>query len=151
MCWGLHATVMTAEETVLREAPVPNRMLRQGTAVHFRDGSEEGVRIAFHTRHLPRIEEKILESERTNWPEHPDSLRYREALSDACRKALETGSGRVGFTIEWRTGPEGGGRVTLSWTGGELVLKDLDPDYVSKNLTLILEDRFGITPQQETL
>ena len=139
-----------SEEVVLKTAPVPNRLLRQGDAVYFRDGETLGVRIVLNTRHLDRVKEKILESEKMNWPDHPDSSRYCTALTKACLEALTDGSGKIPFTIEWRVDPNETGTVHLKWRQGAQTLRGLSPDYLKRNFALILEDRFGIeTPGEK--
>ena len=142
-------SVAASEEVVLKTAPVPNRLLRQGDAVYFRDGETLGVRIVLNTRHLDRVKEKILESEKKNWPDHPDSSRYCAALTQACQQALTAGSGKIPFTIEWRVDPNETGTVHLKWRQGTQTLRGLSADYLKQNFALILEDRFGIESRGE--
>ena len=132
---------------VLRGAPVPNRLLRQGDALMIRKGNRFGVRIDLHTRHLRRVRDKILESETLNWPDHPGSRRYRKALASVTDPLLKQ-KGKVAFRIDWLLHPDGTGTVTVGNDQERTRLDNLPPDYVKDNLLLILQDRFDLTPEE---
>lgn len=129
-------------ETVIRTAPIPNRLLRQGDALLLEsaDGTRF-VRIDLHTRHLARVEAKIIESESQNWPGSPDSAAYIDALRTLCRQARATRTGGpVSLLIDWH--PR---HVTLTRGETTLHLSALSPDYLRENLILILIDRFNLS------
>lgn len=133
------------EETILQQVPVPNRMLRQGDALLIESGDGIGVRIDLHTRHLKKVEEKILEAETGNWPASPDSQRYLTLLRRACAEAQQLAEGKVAFSIEWwLTSPEKG-HVRLRYAGRQADLADLSSAYLQKNLAYIIADHFDMS------
>lgn len=138
----LSALGISRAETVLRQSPIPNRLLRQGEALLIEaDDTTRFVRIDLHTRHLDRIEAKIIESETRNWPDSPDSTAYIEALRRVCREARAAQKGPIALRIDWT--PD---RVTLAQGESVTHLDTLSPEYLRENLVLILVDRFALTP-----
>lgn len=133
------------EEAVLQKVPLPNRMLRQGDALLIASGEGIGVRIALETRHLKKVEEKILASETENWPDSPDSQRYRASLQRACAAALAQSTGKIPFTIEWFVSPDSKGVVRLYFGDEILEIEDFPADYLQKNLAFIIADNFDMT------
>lgn len=134
---------VSAEEAIVLRRPIPNRLLKQGEARLTRDENGSRIRIDLNTRHLARVERKILAGEKQNWPESADSRRFQDALTQACRTAASA-EGKVPFLIEWSFTPETTGSVRLKWTGGETILDDLDPAYIRENMILILMDQFSL-------
>jgi hypothetical protein len=139
------ASPLSAEETVLKTAPVPNRLLRQGDAILFTRDQDKGVRIELNTRHLNKVRKKIIESEKTHWPDSADSLAYQTALNTACDEALKNGKGVLKFTIEWIRHPDGNGTVYITSEEDTQTLTELSPAYLEKNMIFILIDRFDLT------
>jgi len=135
------------EVVVLRSAPVPNRLLRQGDALLIRNGELFGVRIDLNTRHLRKVRSKILQSEQQNWPDHPGSLQYRNALITITDTLLKQ-NGKVTFRIDWFLKPDGSGIVTVGNETGHQKLETLPADYLKDNLLLILQDRFDLTAEE---
>lgn len=133
------------EEQVLRKTPVPNRFLRQGEVLLLRNGDQVEVRIDLHTKHLKKIQQKIQESEKVNWPDSPDSLLYIQNLNQTCKDAIATGKGKVSFVIKWILNPDGSGRVSLITETDIIDLETLSQWYVKRNMVLILADNFDVT------
>ncbi len=135
------------EVEVLRKAPVPNSILRQGDALLIRERERFGGRIDLHTRHLARVRDRILKSEQTNWPRDPASQRYRQAL-EKITDTLLAQKGKTPFRIDWFLHADGSGTVTLGNDDHRIRIDDLPPEYLRGNLLLILQDRFDLTSGQ---
>lgn len=145
---ALFLTHIKAEDTVLKTAPVPNRLLKQGEARLITRGDAIGVRIHLHTRHLETVRDRILATETANWPEHPASVRYREALSATTAAMLESGNGKLRFQIEWFLRKDGSGYVRIGNETHHRELADLPINYLKRNLLLIMADRFDLTEKE---
>lgn len=133
------------EEVVRMEKPVPNRLLRQGEAQLIQNGSRVGVRIKLHTRHLTKVQEKIQQGEAANWPGSSESKRYLQNLNALCDEVLAASKGKVNFSIEWMLEADGSGKVKLQSSESKRVLSDLSPEYLKKNLALIMADNFDFS------
>jgi len=144
-CLWLYPFTIHAEDTVVRTAAVPNRLLRQGEARLVRGPRFVAVQIKLHTRHLAKVRDAIAESESATWPDSPDSARYLHALDTSCAQALRAHSGKIHFEIEWRLRANGTGRVRISGGDEDHVLDNLSPDYLKHNLALIMADRFDFS------
>ncbi len=127
-------------DTILRSAPIPNRLLRQGDALVLdTDNGARLLRIDLHTRHLARVEAKIVEAESLHWPESPHSAAFRAALRAATVEALRDAEGPVAFRIDWS--PDS---VLISHGDRSIPVPGLSPDYIRENRILIAMDRFDI-------
>ena len=113
----LGITGLTAAETVLDTAQVPNRLLRQGEARWILREDAVGVTIDLHTRYLKRVRKKILATEKKNWPGNPASRLYCEALDSVTKTLLSTRDGKIPFRIEWFLSADGKGRVFVTRDG----------------------------------
>ncbi|MDA3873149.1 MAG: hypothetical protein PF795_04240 [Kiritimatiellae bacterium] len=136
---------LRAEERILLRSAIQNQLFTQGEATLRQSENRSQIRIDLHTRHLGRVEATILESEQKNWPDSADSHRFQTALHEACKAAQNGSSGKISFLIEWTLTDEKTGQVRLVWSGGEQTLKDLSPDYIRRNMSLILMDQFDLT------
>jgi len=138
-----------AAEPVL-SAPLPNRWIPQGELRLFATADETRIEVALHTRFLDRVLKAITEKETANWGAHPDARRYLAALT-AAREQLRAQSNRPSHEtlliefIDARTG----GVVRLSSTqlpdAAPLDAFAPDPDYLRRNMALILADRLDLT------
>ncbi|MGA0368463.1 MAG: hypothetical protein ACO3N7_03330, partial [Kiritimatiellia bacterium] len=115
------------EEKVLMEKAVPNRIIRQGDLRVKTSGEQLILQIDLQTRHLGRIQKKILQSETANWPESYDSLQYQQTLSKVIETSRPRKDGKTEFFIEWRLGSNGGGSVLLRNAENEVSLTELSP------------------------
>ncbi|MDF3128593.1 hypothetical protein P0Y35_05245 [Kiritimatiellaeota bacterium B1221] len=135
---------LPAEERVVQSAPIPNRILRQGDALLIQpEFGPRFIRIALTTKHLGKVENKIIAGEKQNWPDSKDSARYLKALRELCAQAVESGEKPVILTINWH--PD---RVELLYQDRSITLDDLSADYLQKNLRLILIDRFDLSSDE---
>jgi hypothetical protein len=143
-----------APETVLRETAVPNRLLRQGDVRLLQRGGALVVQTRLHSAHLPKVLKKITAAELNNWPEDharaADRRAYLDALEEAGAHAREQADaqGRATLRIEFVSDADGA-RIRLespdadpnqaarAWT------PTASPDYVRRNMVLILQDAFG--------
>jgi hypothetical protein len=139
---------LSAQEQILLKQPIPNRILRQGEATLLQTRNRTRIRIELHTRHLTRIEAKIISSEQQNWPDSADSLRFQTALIEAFTAARTESEKKVSFLIQWTCTADQTGDVKLVWSGGERILEDLSPNYIRDNMQFILMDQFDLNRVQ---
>lgn len=128
-------------EDVLRRAPVPNALLRQGEVRLVVGEGRIVVGTYLHTRHLDRVLAKIVRSEAINWPDDPRAAAFVEALRAMAERAALAGSGPREMAIRFED-RAGVCCVVLARPGEERVLAS-DATYVRRNQELILADVFG--------
>ncbi len=139
---------LPAGEQVIKSAPIPNRILKQGEALLIQpESGPRFMRIALATKHLGKVEQKIIAGEKENWPDSEDSAAYLKVLRQICNQAAVNGDKPVVFSIHWH--PD---RVEFIYQGQVYPVENLSTLYLEKNLQLILIDRFGLsTEEAETL
>ena len=133
-----------AEEQVIKRAPLPNRILKQGEALLIQpESGSRFMRIALSTKHLAKVESKIIEGEKRNWPNSADSAAYLKVLRDICRQAIANGDKPVILTLNWHSD-----RVELIYQDKIYPVENLSAEYMEQNLSHILRDRFDLSPAQ---
>ncbi|WFB36686.1 hypothetical protein P3T73_02785 [Kiritimatiellota bacterium B12222] len=136
LCFSVHA-----EESIIARAAIPNRLLKQGEMqLVAPDNAPRFIRIELSTRHLSKVEKKIVEKETLNWPDSPDSLLYLEVLHSLCTQALASGVQPVVLSIQWH--PD---RVSVHYQDQQPVLTNLSPEYLKQNLLLIARDGLDLS------
>jgi hypothetical protein len=98
------------------------------------------MRIALSTKHINRVEEKIIEGETKNWPDSADSARYLAVLRSICSQAIANKEKPVVLTMNWH--PD---RVIVEHQSQHYPVTGLSSEYLEKNLLLIIQDRFDLS------
>lgn len=150
---------------LIAAAPLPNRWMPQGEMRLQTTTNEARIEVVLHTRFLDRVLRAITDKEKANWgADNSDAQRYVTALADA-RAQLKTRHQTGPYenlVIEFVAATTGtvvrlsSANVTSANETPRLRIEGVapltsfapSPEYVRRNMALILADRLDLTPEQ---